>query len=70
MVGEKLKEVGQVFGKHHSNCFFVSLEHAPICVLSHSWVMFLSLSYNNTMIPHTPSAHTNIALVIVALCFG
>jgi len=31
MAGEKLMEVGQVFGKHYDSCFIVTLEHG-ICL--------------------------------------
>jgi hypothetical protein len=31
MAGEKLMEVGQVFGKHYGSCFIVTLEHG-ICL--------------------------------------
>jgi hypothetical protein len=52
--GEKLKEVGQVFGKHHGSCLLSPLNMAPVCVSSYSWVIFLSLSHTNPMSPHTP----------------
>jgi hypothetical protein len=68
--GGKIEGSGSSFGKHYGSCLLSPLNMAPICVLSYSWVICLSLSHTNPMSPHTPSTSPEEYLVIVALCFG
>jgi hypothetical protein len=51
-VGEKLKEVGQVFGNPLWQ-LLSPLNMAHVCVSSYSWVIRLSLSHTNSMCHHT-----------------
>jgi hypothetical protein len=58
MVGEKFEGSGSSFGKHYGSCLLSPLNMAHVCVLSYSWVIFLSLSHTNPMSHHTPSTLT------------
>jgi hypothetical protein len=70
MVGEKLKEVGQVFGKHYGTCLLSPLNMVSICISSYNWIIYLYLSHTNPMIHYTPSTHLKSSMVTVALCFN
>jgi hypothetical protein len=61
-VGGKLKEVGQVF-QNPLWQLFSPLNMAPICILSYSWVIFLSSSHINSMCFHTFSFSRRVLLL-------
>jgi hypothetical protein len=56
MVGGGIEGSGSIFGKHYGSFLLSPLNMAPICVLSYSWVIFLSLIHTNPMSHHTPSS--------------
>jgi hypothetical protein len=61
-VGEKLKEVGQVFGNPLWQ-LLSPLNMAPVCISSYSWVIRLSLSHTNSMCRHTFSSSRRVLLL-------
>jgi hypothetical protein len=68
-VGEKLKEVGQVFGNPLWQ-LLSPLNMAPICVSFYSWVIPLSLSHTNSMRCHTFFVQSKSALISITLHYS
>jgi hypothetical protein len=67
-MGEKLKEVGQVFWNPLWK-LLSPLNMAHVCVSSYNWVIFLSLSHTNSMCHHTFSFQSKSALIFHHIMF-